>query len=223
MLDIIPAIIPQSLQIVREKFSQVVGAVKKVQMDITDGEYAESKTWPFVDKYSDDLRRLAMGEERFPFINDFILEVDMLVLHPIEYISDFIALGAKSFVIHLDSTNHLKECLETIKAAGCEVGIGIKPSGNVEVLENHLTQADFVQFMGNDKVGYNGVVLDESVLEKIKNFHERHPSVPIQIDIGVNEETIPRLKSVGVSRFISGSAVFNTPDPKVAIMHLQSL
>lgn len=222
MIEIIPAIIPQNLAIVREKFDKILGLVKRVQLDIVDGQYAPVKTWPFVDKNSDDLMKLSRGEEKFPHIDDFILEIDMLIFHPIECLGDFISLGAKSFVIHIDSTDHIQECLDTIKNSGCEAGLGIKPSVDVDLLQPFLPQADFVQFMGNDKVGHNGIELDNSVINKIKYFHERHPSSTIQIDIGVNEETIPKLKEVGVTRFVSGSSIFNAPSTKEAITKLQN-
>ena len=200
----------------------MVGLVNKVQIDIVDGEYAETKTWPFNDNQFEEMIKITRGEEMFPFIDDFVLEVDKLVHHPIEYLTDFISLGAKSFVIHIDSTDHLEECIETIKNSNCEVGLGIKPSGNTRLLESFITEANFVQFMGNDRVGYNGVELDKKVLEQIKIFNDRHPSIPIQIDIGVNNETIPKLKNVGVTRFISGSSIFNAPDAKEAVKALQN-
>jgi ribulose-phosphate 3-epimerase len=223
MAEIIPSVIPQDLNVVREKFGKVLGLVKKVQMDIVDGKYAPVKTWPFIEKNSDDLMKLARGEEKFPYIDDFILQIDMLVFHPIEYLNDFISLGAKSFVIHIDSTDHIQECIDTIKNSGCEAGLGVKPSVDVDLLQPFLPQVDFVQFMGNDVVGHNGVELDNSIINKIKYFHDKHPSVEIQIDIGVNEETIPKLKKVGVSRFISGSSIFNAPNIKEEIIKLQSL
>jgi len=201
---------------------KILGLVKKAQIDIVDGKYAPVKTWPFAEKYSDDLMKLARGDEKFPYINDFILEIDMMVLHPIEYINDFISLGAKSFVIHIDSTDHIKECIDTIKNSECAIGLGIKPSVDVDLLQPFLPLVDFVQFMGNDKVGHSGMELDKSVVNKIKYFHEKHSSVPIQIDIGVSEETIPKLKSAGVSSFISGSSIFNSPNIKEAITKLQS-
>ncbi len=223
MTEIIPSIIPQNLNVIREKLEKLLGLVKKVQLDIVDGKYAPVKTWPFVEKNSDDLMKFARGREKFPHIGDFILEIDMMILHPVEYLDDFISLGAKSFVIHIDSTDHIKECLDTIKNLGCEAGLGIKPSVDVDLLQPFLPQTDFVQFMGNDKIGHSGVELDDSIVNKIKYFHEKHPSTVIQIDIGVSEETIPKLKKTGVSRFISGSAIFNAPNIKEAILKLQSL
>src|SRR3989344_555313 len=207
MVEVIPAVIPQNLNIVRERFSKVLGIAKKVQMDVVDGHYAPPTTWPFNKGQMDELLQMVRGEERFPFIDDFAVEVDMLVLHPVEYLSDFLSIGVKDFVIHIDSTDHVKVCVETIKNAGCQVGLGIKPSGDMNMLLQFLPQVDFVQFMGNDKVGYNQIELDESVLPKIKKFHERHPSVPIQMDIGANFDTAGKIIASGATRLISGSAI----------------
>ncbi|OHB15843.1 MAG: hypothetical protein A2431_01115 [Candidatus Zambryskibacteria bacterium RIFOXYC1_FULL_39_10] len=223
MIEIIPSTIPQNLNIVRERFGKILGMAKKVQIDIVDGNYAPSKTWPFNGNQFEEMMKIVREEEKFPYIDEFVLEIDMLVLHPIEYISDFISLGAKSFVIHIDSTDHVEECIETIKSANCEIGLGVKPSGDISVIESFLPELDFVQFMGNDRVGYNGVDIDENVVEMIKNFHHSHSSVPIQIDIGVNQKTIPTLKDAGVFSFVSSSSIFNAPDVKEALTNLQSL
>src|SRR3989344_2372232 len=161
MTEIIPAIIPQNLNLVRDRMSKVLGLVKKVQIDIMDGNYTTTKTWPFNGNQFEEIRQIVSGEENFPYIDDFILEF-------------------------------------------------------------FLPEADFIQFMGNDRVGHSGVDLDKYVLEKIKNFHKRHPSIEIQIDIGVAEETIPKLKDAGVDYFVSGSSIFNTNNPKEAIMKLQN-
>ncbi len=214
MTEIIPAVIPPNLNLLRETFSRVLGFAKKVQMDVVDGHYAPVTTWPFGPHQMDELLLMVRGEERFPFINDLDFEIDMLVLHPVEYLTDFISIGAKGIVIHMDSTDHVKICLETIKNAGCEAGLGIKPSGRMEDLLSFLPLVDFVQFMGSDKVGFNGVDLDEKVLPIITEFHRSHRSVPIQVDIGVNFETAPKLIEAGVSRLVSGSAIFNGEDVK---------
>ncbi len=210
MTEVIPAIIPKDLPYTHERLEKVLGLVRKIQIDIVDGEYADSKTWPFASKsQGDELFKMVRGEERFPFINEFEFELDMMMLHPIELLSDFIGIGFKSFVIHIDSTDHVSECLETIKSAGCNAGLGIKPSVSTDLLRPYLSQVQFVQFMGNDRIGHNGVEFDPLVLQKIHKFHEEHPSMELQIDIGVNFETSKSLTDAGISRLISGSAVFN--------------
>jgi ribulose-phosphate 3-epimerase len=223
MLEIIPAIIPQNLSVVREKLSPIIGSAKKIQLDIVDGQYAKSVTWPFNGNQFEEMIKMVRGEEKFPFVDNFIIEIDLLVMHPIEYLSDFMSIGAKSFVIHIDSTDHVKECVSAIKYANCTVGLGIKPSLDTSLLYPFLPEIDFVQFMGNDRVGYNGVELDEAVLDKIRDFHSKHSGMPIQIDIGVNKKTIPLLEKAGASSFVSGSEIFNTSSSVEAIKILQAL
>lgn len=216
MIEIIPAIIPNNLKEVEERFSQVLGLVKKVQMDIADGVYTERKTWPFNSSVEE------LDKEKMPFASDFILQLDMLVVEPIQYIHSFYNIGFRSFIFHIDSSNSLSEGIEKAKDLGCEVGIGIKPSIETEKLGKYLEKIDFVQFMGNDKVGFNGVNLDTNVLQKIASFHKNYPQIPIQIDIGVNFDTAHSIIEAGATRLISGSAIFNTPDIKDAIIKLQN-
>ena len=223
MNEIIPALIPQNLKMVNDYFNKVLGSVKKVQLDIIDGEYAPPKTWPFNGNQFEEMIQFVRGEEKFPLIDEFDFEIDMLTLHPVEYITDFISIGAKSFVIHIDSTDHAKECIEAAKNSGCEVGIGIKPSVDSSLLEQYLPYIDFVQFMGNDRVGYNGVSLDEVLPQKISEFNKRHPSVPIQVDIGVSKDTVPILRKAGATRFASESTIFNSEDPRQTIKELETL
>jgi ribulose-phosphate 3-epimerase len=223
MNEIIPSIIPINYSLLRERLVKVIGLAKRVQIDVVDSLYAPPTTWPFSDAQRDHLMNMVRNDEKLPYVDDFVFEIDMMVLHPIEYISDFLSIGAKSFVIHIDSTDHVKECVQTIKSAGAEVGIGIKPSISETLLLPYLPDIDFVQFMGNDRVGFSGVELDRNVLKKINEFHDAHGIVPIQIDIGVNAETLPKLKDAGASRFVCGSSLFTAPDTKVAFHDLQSL
>lgn len=224
MAEVIPAIIAQNLIQTREMLDKVTGLAHKAQIDIVDNEYAESVTWPFASKdQGDELFQMIRNEEKFPCAKDIDLELDMMILHPIERIADFLDLGFKSFIIHIDSTDHVRECIDTIKSAGQIVGLGIRPSVDIELLTPFLPDVEFVQFMGNDRIGHNGVELDPKVLDKIKKFHETHPSMPLQIDIGVNLETAKSLIEVGISRLVSGSAIFNAPDIKKAIQELQNI
>ena len=86
-----------------------------------------------------------------------------------------------------------------------------------------IKEADFVQFMGSDNIGHAGEELDEKVFDKIKIFREKYPNIPIQVDIGVNPDTAPRLVEAGATALVSGSAIFKSANIKEAIERLQYL
>ncbi len=211
MIEIIPAVIPKDFDEIKEKFSKVLGLAKKVQIDIVDGDYAPNRTWPF---------NPGQNVTKLLFKDDFILEIDMLVRNPTKYIPDLIKAGARSFVIQIDSCPNLEECIDLVKSSGCFVGLGVKPSIGLDLAENLFSKLDFLEFMGNDKVGYSGVELDLSVLEKIREFRS-HSDLPIQIDIGVNFDTASSLIQAGATGLVSGSAVFTGDDIEENIKRLQ--
>ena len=74
--------------------------------------------------------------------------------------------------------------------------------------------------MGNDKIGYHGVELDKKVLQSIKDLRNRHRKLIISIDIGVNFDTSPLLVEAGVSKLVSGSAIYSSFDRGDAIRKL---
>jgi len=76
--------------------------------------------------------------------------------------------------------------------------------------------------MGNDKVGFHGVELDENVYDKIKELRKKYPKLEIAIDIGVNFETAPKLVKAGATKLISGSGIFKNKNIPEAIKKLEN-
>ena len=149
----------------------------------------------------------------------------MMTLHPEEKIDDWISAGAKTLIIHKHSTEN--ETLERIfnhaQEKGVEVAIALKPSTSNEELAPFIDRVSLIQCMGNDNIGFHGVVFDESVLGKIKDIRERYGDVTIGVDIGVNTDTAPRMVEVGVTRLVSGSAIYNAENIEDSIQQFQSL
>jgi pentose-5-phosphate-3-epimerase len=104
-----------------------------------------------------------------------------------------------------------------------EVALALRPSTDIALLEPYIDDVVFVQCMGNDKIGYHGVALEERAVDMIARIHARWPKVLIGVDIGVNKDTIPRLYSAGARRFATGSAVFGGGDPSGAITALRAI
>ena len=220
-IQVVPAILPQSFDDIAAKAATVKGAVSCVQIDITDGSYAHTETWPF--SSSEHFSQLLSQDEGMPFWEDIEYEVDMLVDKPERFVDDWIAVGISGAVIHVESTDMFEEISQKLRDHGVLCGAGILPSTDIAKLEELEGLFDFIQCMGNDEIGRNGVVLDERVYEKVQVLRELYPEMPIAVDIGVNEETAPELVDAGATKLVSGSAIFGSPDPKETITALENL
>jgi len=220
---IIPAIIPDSLEQLERKLRLVKGITHRVQIDVMDGTYTGGKSWPYDGVDREAFEAIRREDEGLPFWQDFDFEIDLLLKEPEERIEEWSLAGASCLIVHVESTTKMKEIMETCATKRLEVGLALKPSTDIDVLEPYIKDAMFVQCMGNDLIGRNGVPLDERVYEKIRSIKKRWPDVVVGVDIGVSEDTIPRLIEAGATRFASGSAVFEGGDAERSWKKLEAI
>jgi ribulose-phosphate 3-epimerase len=209
---IIPAIIPDSLEQLERKLREVKGIAHRVQIDVMNGTYAPGKSWPYDGAGREAFEAIRREDSGLPYWQDFDFEIDLLLKNPEERIDEWALAGAACLVAHVESTDKLAEFIATCADKRLEVGLALKPSTDIELLASHIQDAAFVQVMGNDHIGKNGVPLDERVFDKIKEIKWRWSDVVVGVDIGVNEETLPKLMEAGATRFASGSAIFESGD-----------
>ncbi|MFA5838350.1 MAG: tryptophan synthase subunit alpha [Candidatus Paceibacterota bacterium] len=226
--QIIPAIIPESFEHLKTELGLVKNFVPLVQVDITDGIFAPTITWPFdsaQDKplLDEHFGKMVRQEEGMPFWQDLNFEMDLMIQNPEEMIDKWINIGASALIIHIESTNEIEKIIQKIKDMNIEVGVSLNPSTPNSKLDLILDKINFVQFMGNDRIGYHGVELDERVYKKIKELRNKNSQMPIAIDIGVNEETVTPLVKAGVTKLISGSTILNSDNIKEKIDELKNL
>lgn len=224
MAEIVPAIIPKSFAEIEDKVSQVLGYVDTVSIDIVDGVFAPVTTWPFDGGDSYAFQNMLDGNQLLPYAEQIRYELDMMVSGPREHLDNWLELGVSSFVIHNESCEgDIFEIVRILTEHGKQVGVAIKPRESLEVLESFISEIDFVQLMGNDNIGHNGVKLDDTVYEKIRTVKDMYPYVTISIDIGVNRETAPRLVEAGATKLVSGSGIFGAEDPVGEINFYENL
>jgi ribulose-phosphate 3-epimerase len=214
MVKVVPAIIPKTFDELKDKIDIVSDFVDSVQFDISDGDFAGSITWPYTE-----------GEEfpnhTLPYKDDLKLEVDLFVSNPQDVFESWIDAGVKSMVLHLETLDDPAFIIAELKIRDIEVGLSINPSTRLGVLDEWIDLVDFVQLMGNDKVGFQGVSLDENVYDKIKELRKKYPKLEIAIDIGVDFETAPKLVKAGITKLISGSTIYRSRNVKEAIDKLK--
>lgn len=222
MIEVIPAIIPNNYTEFEAQLSRVKDFVSKVQIDIIDGRYAPPTTWPFHPEDRESFEKVE--NDCLPFSDSIEFEIDMMVQNPNQYLESWMNAGASTVIIHASSTSDLGDTLDVAKGLGLGVAVALLPSDDPQLVDHFIPELSFIQLMGNDKIGYHGVELDEEkVLAHITHLKEKYPNMPLSIDIGVNEETAPRLVNAGVTKLVSGSALFGSEDIQDTIAQFENL
>jgi len=228
MAEIVPAILTKSFREIRDDLDMVSGRVHAVQIDICDGGYVPTKTWPYATGKSDiDFDALVSQEVGLPHWEQIDFEFDLMVRNVYEKIPDFVAIGATSIVIHRESVTdeELDKILadygkdsDTFSEFGIALGIAYPPDPTiVDDVAKHIESIDFVQVMGIMKVGFQGQLFAPSALETVRVLRERFPELVISVDGGVNTENARKLIDAGADKLIVGSAIFGEHDSQDAL------
>jgi len=229
MAEIIPAVMPKTLRDLEEHVARVVEIVDTIQVDIMDGGFVREKTWPYI-KHDDYFDAIMRGEEGLPFWKTIDYEIDLMVNDPVEAAEQWMQAGARRLLFHIESLNTFKqkkdiaedmEKILALRSEFIEVGLSIGVETPVEVIKPYLHEIVCVQCMGIKRIGYQHEPLDERVLEKIREIRALAPDLEISVDGGVNHDTIRELAEAGATRFVSGSAVFESTNPVEAVYLLK--
>ena len=223
MTQVLPAIIPQSVEQMTEEIKKVSGFAKLVQIDISDGLFTPFKTWPYNGRDPDFFNSLVAQEIGWPKWEELDIELHLMVKNPETVLEKWISTGISGVVVQIEATDKMQHIINVCKSADIKVGIAIKPMTDIALLSPFVSQIDFIQCMGSDMLGKHGVELDESVLEKIKTLRQLYPERIIAVDIGVNEETAGELVLAGVNKLITGSTLLEANNPEKIFRYLESL
>lgn len=220
MVEIIPAIMPKSFADLEEHAKRVHGMAPAIQIDIVDGQYTHHKTWPYKDRSSFD--NIVAQERGLPFWQDFDFEFDLMIQDPGVEVMNFVHAGASRVVVHagasgaVEGLRKLSEVREDFGAFTVTTGLALLPDMQPEVLESFDTLFDFVQVMGIKHEGRQGEPFDRHALALIERLRHRYPDLVLQVDGGVNLDTIPEIVGAGANRLIAGSAIFGAEDAGAA-------
>ena len=223
MIQIVPAIIPHTKEQLEEEIKRVKKFAPKVQVDITDGIFVPTKTWPYNGRGVDFFDNLKSEEEGWLEWEDVEFEVHLMIESPEYSVLDWIKTGASTIVAHIEATDNFQEVIDLCRESMVSIGVAIKPSTDISLLEPFVHQVDFIQCMGSDLLGKHGVALEDKSISQIKTLHGLYPEHIIAIDIGVNEETMGKLISAGVTKFISGGLILNAENPEEEYERLKSI
>ena len=142
---------------------------------------------------------------------DLVFDVHMMVEDPGRYVESIRAAGADIITVHQEACTHLDRVIGQIKASGAKAGVALNPATPVSTLECVLDQVDMVLVMSVNP-GFGGQKFIPYTLDKVRAlrqyFDRKGLSTDIEVDGGVNRDTIRPLIEAGANVLVAGSAVF---------------
>ncbi len=229
MTEVIPALLVEDFNELQEKLAQVVKFARAVQIDVCDGKFVSSTSWPMNPSDEASVEAILNEEEGLPYWDTLDFEFDLMVRNAHEQFEFFTRLGAKRIIFHIEAESNkekFKEFLEGLDMYtrdNIQIGIAINTTTPTDELKNLISLIDFVQCMGIEHIGKQGEPFDERVLNQIKELRKLYPELIISVDGSVNEDTAPLLVEAGANRLVVGSALLHSYDMRETIRSLESL
>jgi len=147
-------------------------------------------------------------------IKDFI-DVHLMIQPVNDLAKSFAEAGADLISFHPEAVENINETIELIKSHGCKVGIAINPDTSLSVLEDIIQDIDLILLM-SVYPGFGGQKFIETTIEKIQDakklIETQSHNIFLEVDGGINHETIGKVAAAGANVFVAGSAIFGSAD-----------
>lgn len=229
MIEIIPAILPQSFRDIEQAVEKVRAIAPTIQIDFCDGKFVNNKTWWWTGKEVSRKDAIIKEEEGLPYWDSINYEFDLMVADPLSQMDTFIALGPSKIIFHkksvsVESLLNYFENLPEITRQMISFGIALDLDDDPAEIAPLVPYLRRIQCMGIEHIGFQGEPFTEKSIELVKKVYELYgESIRISVDGGVNAKNIPDLVKAGARRLVVGSAIFQSIDPHGTIEELQNL
>ncbi|AKP66707.1 ribulose-phosphate 3-epimerase [Companilactobacillus ginsenosidimutans] len=145
-------------------------------------------------------------------ITDKPLDVHMMVDNPDQYIKPVVDAGADTVLIHTESTNHIYRSIELVKSLGAKAGVVVNPGTPLENVKYLFPIIDQILVMTVNP-GFGGQKFMPGMLKKIERLDQLRQTTEddnftIEVDGGINDETIQQCSEAGADIFVAGSYLF---------------
>jgi len=183
-----------------------VGGADWIHVDVMDGHFVPNITiGPLV------VRALRP-------VTSMPLDVHLMIENPERYLADFAQAGADCLTVHVETCPHLHRTVQQIKELGVKAGVTLNPATPLSTLEEILPDVDLVLIMSVNP-GYGGQSYIPSSTAKVAKLRQMLDAIgsraELEIDGGVNTDTIAEIVAAGATMLVAGSAVFNQRAPIV--------
>jgi ribulose-phosphate 3-epimerase len=141
-------------------------------------------------------------------LTELTLDVHLMIANPHQFAQRYVEAGADSVTIHVEAIPDVRPVLRQIRDAGAKAGLSLNPPTPLEAITPYLDTVDMVLVM-SVMPGFGGQKFQPSALEKLRRLRQQMGSeFLLEVDGGVNDETIGECARAGADLFVAGSAIF---------------
>ncbi|NLO93811.1 MAG: ribulose-phosphate 3-epimerase [Clostridiaceae bacterium] len=213
MIKVAPSILSADFSKLGEEIKKIEDSgAELVHIDVMDGHFVPNIT----------IGPLIVSAIR-PLTN-LTLDVHLMISEPDKYVDVFKDAGADIITVHAEAATHLDRLVSRIRQLGIKAGVSLNPSTHESCLEYVLDKIDMVLIMSVNP-GFGGQSFIEGMTDKIssvkKAITKRNLNVDIQVDGGVNLDTVSKVTGAGANILVAGSAFFGSENPSEFVRMLK--
>ena len=206
IVEIVPAILSHNLADAQNKIKLVEPFVRRVQIDVMDGQFVDNKTLS-VDEYANIKTPL-------------IREAQLMVREPEAYLNDCKNFGIDLVEFHLESLGNPWSVIQKSKSLGLKVGIALNPDTPLERAREYLQSIDLVLLMSVNP-GFGGQEFISETIQRIKLLRAMWPKGIIEVDGGLKKGIVGQCAKAGANFLVVGSGIFGEENPAQTLKDLQ--
>ncbi len=211
-LQLSPSVLTADFARLGDEVRSVAPYVDWFHLDVMDGHYVDNITF---------------GTSTVEAINDSVdqpLHVHLMIEEPGKYAEGFVKAGADRISFHPETTEEPRDVIDRIRSLGAGVGLAVHPDVGLGAIEPYVGELDVVLMM-TVRPGFGGQPFLEDVVPEIARAKEIVESgahrAEIEVDGGVNLDTVDRAVTAGGEIFVAGSAIFDGADPVAAAARMR--
>jgi len=199
-IEIIPSILSADFTNLGKEIKKVERAgCSRLHLDVMDGHFVPN---------------ISIGPVVINAIRkytDLYLQTHLMIDHPERYVADFKRAGSDCIIIHQEACRNFRKAVEMIKGLKVQAGIALRPNTPPVTIKDIIDEMDMVLIMTVEP-GFSGQTFingSENKVSAIKTIlSQKGLDIPIGVDGGINNNTIPLVVKAGATQLVAGSAVF---------------